>query len=114
MVLFPEGGFLRKRRYVSQLYAQKHNLPVLQNVTLPRFGAINTIFDVLQPKPAPETVTETSNENTKLDNNNLLSKELVSSTNTETQQNNENKNEMESNGRISWVNQRESPDTDSK
>jgi lysophosphatidylglycerol acyltransferase 1 len=47
MVLFPEGGFLRKRREASQRYAQKNNLPLLHNVTLPRIGALKTIIDQL-------------------------------------------------------------------
>lgn len=47
MVLFPEGGFLHKRREVSQRYAEKNNLPILKNVSLPRIGALKAIFDVL-------------------------------------------------------------------
>ncbi|GAB0086334.1 acyl-CoA:lysophosphatidylglycerol acyltransferase 1 [Sergentomyia squamirostris] len=46
MVLFPEGGFLRKRRAVSQRFAQQSNLPMLNNVTLPRVGALKAIMDV--------------------------------------------------------------------
>lgn len=49
MVLFPEGGFLCKRRETSQKYAKKNNLPILENVTLPRVGALQTIFDVVGP-----------------------------------------------------------------
>lgn len=49
MVLFPEGGFLCKRRETSQKYAKKNNLPILENVTLPRVGAMQTIFDTLGP-----------------------------------------------------------------
>lgn len=51
MVLFPEGGFLCKRRETSQKYAKKNNLPILENVTLPRVGAMQTIFDTLGPVP---------------------------------------------------------------
>lgn len=47
MVLFPEGGFLRKRREASQRYAQRNNLPMLRYVTLPRIGAMKTIIDQL-------------------------------------------------------------------
>uniref|UniRef100_A0A182T357 Phospholipid/glycerol acyltransferase domain-containing protein n=1 Tax=Anopheles maculatus TaxID=74869 RepID=A0A182T357_9DIPT len=47
MVLFPEGGFLRKRKEVSQRFAEKNNLPVLNNVTLPRVGAMKAIMDML-------------------------------------------------------------------
>lgn len=50
MVLFPEGGFLRKRLQVSQKYAEKNNLPMLKNVTLPRVGALKAIFEVLPPQ----------------------------------------------------------------
>lgn len=49
MVLFPEGGFLRKRREVSQRFAEKNNLPSLENVSLPRVGALKAIMDVLPP-----------------------------------------------------------------
>uniref|UniRef100_A0A1B6CCX9 Phospholipid/glycerol acyltransferase domain-containing protein n=1 Tax=Clastoptera arizonana TaxID=38151 RepID=A0A1B6CCX9_9HEMI len=47
MVLFPEGGFLRKRREASKRYALKNNLPVLNNVSLPRLGAMQAIIDVM-------------------------------------------------------------------
>lgn len=49
MVLFPEGGFLRKRLEVSQRYATKNNLPILKNVTLPRVGALKAIMEVVPP-----------------------------------------------------------------
>lgn len=52
MVLFPEGGFLRKRRAVSQKYAQKNNLPVLNNVSLPRVGALHAIMSTVGPGQA--------------------------------------------------------------
>lgn len=47
MVLFPEGGFLRKRRETSQRYALKNNLPVLEHVSLPRTGAMEAIVEEL-------------------------------------------------------------------
>lgn len=47
IVLFPEGGFLRKRRETSQAFAKKNNLPFLTHVTLPRFGATNIILKAL-------------------------------------------------------------------
>lgn len=47
MVLFPEGGFLRKRREASQRYALKNNLPVLNHVSLPRMGAMQAIIDIM-------------------------------------------------------------------
>ncbi|XP_070527070.1 acyl-CoA:lysophosphatidylglycerol acyltransferase 1 isoform X2 [Cardiocondyla obscurior] len=55
MVLFPEGGFLCKRRETSQKYAKKNNLPILENVTLPRVGAMQTIFDTLGPASSKDT-----------------------------------------------------------
>nr|CAD7406313.1 unnamed protein product [Timema cristinae] len=51
MVLFPEGGFLRKRRETSQKYGLKNNLPVLQHVSLPRVGALQTIMDQVGGHP---------------------------------------------------------------
>lgn len=47
MVVFPEGGFLYKRKISSQRYAKKNNYPVLEHVTLPRIGAVKTITDSL-------------------------------------------------------------------
>ncbi|XP_053765114.1 acyl-CoA:lysophosphatidylglycerol acyltransferase 1 [Panthera pardus] len=47
IVLFPEGGFLRKRRETSQAFAKKNNLPFLTHVTLPRIGATNIILSAL-------------------------------------------------------------------
>ncbi|XP_077292912.1 acyl-CoA:lysophosphatidylglycerol acyltransferase 1-like [Arctopsyche grandis] len=50
IVLFPEGGFLRKRRETSQKYAAKNNLPMLNHVSLPRVGALKVIIDEAGPK----------------------------------------------------------------
>ncbi|EFA02132.1 acyl-CoA:lysophosphatidylglycerol acyltransferase 1 isoform X1 [Tribolium castaneum] len=50
MVLFPEGGFLRKRKAVSQKYALKNGLPMLNNVSLPRVGAMHSIMETVGPK----------------------------------------------------------------
>ncbi|XP_020795594.1 acyl-CoA:lysophosphatidylglycerol acyltransferase 1 [Boleophthalmus pectinirostris] len=47
IVLFPEGGFLRKRRETSQLFAKKNSLPHLTHVTLPRMGATHVILKTL-------------------------------------------------------------------
>lgn len=49
LVLFPEGGFLRKRRAISHSFAKKKDLPILNNVTLPRTGALDMIMSVLGP-----------------------------------------------------------------
>ncbi|XP_055306479.1 acyl-CoA:lysophosphatidylglycerol acyltransferase 1-like isoform X2 [Sitodiplosis mosellana] len=56
MVLFPEGGFLRKRLEVSQKYAAKNNLPMLKNVTLPRIGALKAIMEVIPPHNSIEHI----------------------------------------------------------
>ncbi|XP_074032259.1 acyl-CoA:lysophosphatidylglycerol acyltransferase 1 [Leptinotarsa decemlineata] len=50
LVLFPEGGFLRKRKAISHKYAEKMNLPKFENVTLPRVGAMQVIMNALGPK----------------------------------------------------------------
>ncbi|KAJ8966141.1 hypothetical protein NQ314_003720 [Rhamnusium bicolor] len=50
LVLFPEGGFLRKRKAVSHRYAEKMNLPKFENVSLPRVGAMQIIMDTIGPK----------------------------------------------------------------
>ncbi len=49
LVLFPEGGFLRKRKRVSQAFAKKNDLRHLENVTLPRTGALEVILKDLAP-----------------------------------------------------------------
>ncbi|XP_052742266.1 acyl-CoA:lysophosphatidylglycerol acyltransferase 1 [Bicyclus anynana] len=50
MVLFPEGGFLHKRREVSQRFAEKNNLPKLEYVSLPRAGALKIIMEEVGPQ----------------------------------------------------------------
>ncbi|XP_076873776.1 acyl-CoA:lysophosphatidylglycerol acyltransferase 1 [Brachyhypopomus gauderio] len=50
IVLFPEGGFLRKRRETSQSFAKKNDLPYLTHVTLPRLGATQVILKTLGPQ----------------------------------------------------------------
>ncbi|XP_014667138.1 PREDICTED: acyl-CoA:lysophosphatidylglycerol acyltransferase 1-like [Priapulus caudatus] len=54
LVLFPEGGFLNKRRERSQMFAKKNNLPHLELVALPRVGAMATILDKLAPRKTTE------------------------------------------------------------
>lgn len=82
MVLFPEGGFLTKRRPISQRFAAKNNMPVLQNVTLPRMGALYVIRDQLMGgKPVDSAcglMEDGPKDNTKqcinnLNNNNNIS-----------------------------------------
>lgn len=38
-----------KRRETSQKYAKKNNLPILENVSLPRVGAMQIIFNTIGP-----------------------------------------------------------------
>ncbi|RXG60717.1 Acyl-CoA:lysophosphatidylglycerol acyltransferase 1 [Armadillidium vulgare] len=45
IVLFPEGGFLKNRKATSQRFAEKNNLPHLENVSLPRVGALKIILE---------------------------------------------------------------------
>lgn len=45
LVLFPEGGFLRKRLEGSNRYAVKNGLPLTKYVTHPRFGAFKDLID---------------------------------------------------------------------
>ncbi|KAI5638928.1 acyl-CoA:lysophosphatidylglycerol acyltransferase 1-like [Phthorimaea operculella] len=49
MVLFPEGGFLHKRKEISQRFAEKNNLPKLEYVSLPRAGAMKIIMEEIGP-----------------------------------------------------------------
>ena len=49
LVLFPEGGFLHKRKAISHQFAKKNDLPLLEHCTLPRTGALDVIMDVLGP-----------------------------------------------------------------
>jgi len=54
LVLFPEGGFLRKRKAVSHEFAKKKDLPLLEHVTLPRTGALDVVMKVLGPDSEQE------------------------------------------------------------
>lgn len=78
IVLFPEGGFLRKRRETSQLFAKKHSLPHLTHVTLPRLGASHVILKTLSAQQENGSVgtdagtrNQTGNYNTKTHQLNL-------------------------------------------
>ncbi|KAK3792917.1 hypothetical protein RRG08_033767 [Elysia crispata] len=57
VVIFPEGGFLRKRREASQKFAQKNNFPVLQHVTLPRLGAVEAVLTTVGEPYTPTVET---------------------------------------------------------
>uniref|UniRef100_A0A2A4JWB5 Acyltransferase C-terminal domain-containing protein n=1 Tax=Heliothis virescens TaxID=7102 RepID=A0A2A4JWB5_HELVI len=67
IVLFPEGGFLHKRREVSQRFAEKNNLPKLEYVSLPRAGAMKVIMEEVGPHR--DQGASTSKEDSKKDNN---------------------------------------------
>lgn len=54
LVLFPEGGFLRKRKEISQQFAKKKDLPMLEHCTLPRTGALDVIMSALGPQRASQ------------------------------------------------------------
>ncbi|KAF5302205.1 hypothetical protein FQA39_LY10244 [Lamprigera yunnana] len=60
MVLFPEGGFLRKRKATSQRYATQNSLPVLNNVSLPRVGALQAIMQTIGPQGVANNNSEPS------------------------------------------------------
>ena len=47
IILFPEGGFLSKKKSSSSLYAMKNKLPMLCHVAYPKIGALQTILDTL-------------------------------------------------------------------
>ncbi|KAF7266450.1 hypothetical protein GWI33_020217 [Rhynchophorus ferrugineus] len=49
LILFPEGGFLRKRKAISHKYAEQNNYPKFENVSLPRVGALNVIMNAVGP-----------------------------------------------------------------
>ncbi|CAG9788282.1 unnamed protein product [Diatraea saccharalis] len=74
MVLFPEGGFLHKRREVSQRFAEKNNLPKLEYVSLPRVGALKVIMEEIGPQrssvagSSKETANKDRNFNQSIDN----------------------------------------------
>ncbi|KAL1484454.1 hypothetical protein MTO96_032574 [Rhipicephalus appendiculatus] len=55
IVLFPEGGFLHKRRATSQRYARANGYPILEHVTLPRVGAMKTVLETLSSENLEKT-----------------------------------------------------------
>jgi lysophosphatidylglycerol acyltransferase 1 len=46
-VLFPEGGFLRKRRATSHRFAAKNGYPLLNRVTIPRVNGLERIINTV-------------------------------------------------------------------
>lgn len=71
IVLFPEGGFLRKRKPVSQRFAEKNKLPMLEHCTLPRTGALEVILKVLGPNAYSGNYSSSNGSNTILNSNGL-------------------------------------------
>ena len=47
LVLFPEGGFLSKKKSSSDSFARKNKLPLLRHCTYPRTGALKVILETL-------------------------------------------------------------------
>lgn len=47
ITLFPEGGFLNRRKAGSQRFAQKNGLPVLEHVAIPRSNGLAYVLDEL-------------------------------------------------------------------
>ena len=47
LVLFPEGGFLWKKKAASVRFAQENKLPILRHCAYPRLGALEIILDEL-------------------------------------------------------------------
>ncbi|CAH3976680.1 unnamed protein product [Pieris brassicae] len=62
MVLFPEGGFLHKRREISQRFAEKNNLPKLEYVSLPRAGALKVIMEEVGPHRDQASTSKSDNK----------------------------------------------------
>ncbi len=52
ILLFPEGGFLRKRREISRKFALQNNLPTLHHTTIPRVGAVQNVVATIGPARA--------------------------------------------------------------
>lgn len=69
IVLFPEGGFLRKRKEVSRNFALKNNLPLLEYVTIPRVGAFQAIFETLRSKDSNYSQNTVQSNNVSLNKN---------------------------------------------
>jgi lysophosphatidylglycerol acyltransferase 1 len=73
LVVFPEGGFLHKRKEASNRFAAKLGLPPLEHCTLPRTGALDVIMAEIGPWSHPQEEPEEGkqlieNEGEKQDN----------------------------------------------
>ncbi|XP_043235727.1 acyl-CoA:lysophosphatidylglycerol acyltransferase 1-like isoform X2 [Amphibalanus amphitrite] len=58
ILLFPEGGFLKNRKPVSQRFAEKNGLPHLERVSLPRVGAARAVLDLRGSGTTPEPTVD--------------------------------------------------------
>lgn len=58
LVVFPEGGFLHKRKEASNRFAAKLGLPPLEHCTLPRTGALDVIMAEIGPWRHPQETKE--------------------------------------------------------
>ncbi|XP_047534179.1 acyl-CoA:lysophosphatidylglycerol acyltransferase 1 isoform X2 [Vanessa atalanta] len=70
MVLFPEGGFLHKRKEISQRFAEKNNLPKLEYVSLPRAGAMKVIMEEVGPQNCQASTSKQENKKDDFNQNN--------------------------------------------
>ncbi|XP_013196604.2 acyl-CoA:lysophosphatidylglycerol acyltransferase 1 isoform X2 [Amyelois transitella] len=77
MVLFPEGGFLHKRREISQRFAEKNNLPKLEYVSLPRAGAMKVILEEMGPLRDEGASTSKGKKDDNFNQSNSRRKSLV-------------------------------------
>lgn len=65
VAIFPEGGFLYKRRERSQRYAKKNDLPILEHVSLPRVGALQVLMENMTPPKCQINAPEGENRSVK-------------------------------------------------
>ncbi|XP_026332468.1 acyl-CoA:lysophosphatidylglycerol acyltransferase 1-like [Hyposmocoma kahamanoa] len=77
IVLFPEGGFLHKRREISHRFAEKNNLPKLEYVSLPRAGAMKVIMDEVGPQMCDAASSSKAENNKGIENNNRKTHKML-------------------------------------
>jgi len=77
ILLFPEGGFLRKRREVARKFALQNNLPILHYVTIPRVGAVQNVVATIGPARAPKDGLTNGNVKTLSRNKILLLNKII-------------------------------------
>jgi len=57
-ILFPEGGFLYKRKQRNMDFAKKNGYPVLENVLLPRLGAVQALVQAESDGPSGSDIVQ--------------------------------------------------------